>query len=502
MNKRIVAAFLPFLVVFAICRFATLGILPLVDPSEGRYAQVALRIAETNDFVIPKIWYRGELLPYMQKPPLFFWGAAAFIKFFGKNEIAVRLTAFLSAAAILAIMYFAASRRLGRKTAFFAVAILASSGGFFFLSGAVLGDMTLCLCSSGAYFFYYAFLMAKERRRKKAFSVLVFIFLGLGMLAKGPVAIVMFGLPVFCWTAYNRKWATLKDHAWIVGGFCFAATWVPWFVLAEIKTPGYLHYFFVNENLLRYVTHDYGDLFGHGHEKPYGMSIAYFLEVSSPWSGFILLFLLWNLVASATRLDKPFLKSLVKRVASALNVKRDEGHYFLFGFAAIVLFLCFARQLLPYYLLYALPAFAVWAALLIRQSDISARLVFITASLLTVIYACALGIISQMDVMNEDRSTERIISAVSTELDKAGATGEFIFTPDIPNSAYFYGGDKIVSHTPERIQDTLADRKNLANSDLLYFVRRKYFERLGPEEFIGFNEFLRDDQYVVLRKAN
>lgn len=43
-----------------------------------------------------------------------------------------------------------------------------------------------------------------------------------------------------------------------------------WFAACELRNPGFLPYFFVNENFLRFITPDYGDAYGNGHVYPRG----------------------------------------------------------------------------------------------------------------------------------------------------------------------------------------------------------------------------------------
>src|SRR5690606_838554 len=68
-----------------------------------------------------------------------------------------------------------------------------------------------------------------------------------------------------------------------------AALGLPWYVLAEIKTPGFLDYFIVGEHWRRFLDSGWtGDLYGTAHKQPYGMIWAYWLMASFPW-GLLLL---------------------------------------------------------------------------------------------------------------------------------------------------------------------------------------------------------------------
>ncbi len=144
--------------------------------------------------------------------------------------------------------------------------------------------MHLALCVAGSLMAYLAFALEPDERIQKRWSLLVFVLLAGGFLTKGPVAIVLFGLPVLLWTAFRKRWRLLARHAWRTGIPLFALLVVPWFVLAEMRNPGFLHYFFVNENLLRFLRPEYGDLYGTGHPFPRGSAVLMFVIAAIPWS--------------------------------------------------------------------------------------------------------------------------------------------------------------------------------------------------------------------------
>ena len=84
-------------------RLISLGLYPLFDETEGRYAGIAIRMALSGDFLTP--WFLpGEL--FLAKPPLSFWATALCFKFFGGfNEFLARLPHFLAMLAALWLGY-------------------------------------------------------------------------------------------------------------------------------------------------------------------------------------------------------------------------------------------------------------------------------------------------------------------------------------------------------------------------------------------------------------
>jgi hypothetical protein len=102
--------------------------------------------------------------------------------------------------------------------------------------------------------------------------------------------------------------------------------------------------FFLNENLLRFLTHDYGDVYGSGHQYPRGSALMMAFVMGAPWT-------LYALVH--------FMR--IGRAKVRMLVWSDPSANFLFLGATVgVLFWCLARQLLFTYLLPMVPLFAAW----------------------------------------------------------------------------------------------------------------------------------------------
>lgn len=60
---------------------------------------------------------------------------------------------------------------------------------------------------------------------------------------------------------------------------------VPWYVIAELRTPGFLDYFLIGEHWKRYVVSDWaGDLYGSAHARPAGAIWLDLLMALFPWT--------------------------------------------------------------------------------------------------------------------------------------------------------------------------------------------------------------------------
>ena len=273
------------LAVLALVRLAVMATVPVFDTSESRYAALSANMAESGDFLVPRFSHKGVLQSFNGKPPLLFQAGGALCAVFGRHELAVRLPPFLAAAGLLALLFFAVRRLKDADAARTAVLFCATSVVFYVLSGFCMTDMPLTFCVGGALLLESVFIKSPSRWISRA----VFALLGLGMLAKGPVALVLFGLPVLLDAWANRRLALLARHDWIGGPLVFLALAAPWYVLMERETPGFLRYFLVHENFLRFLVHDYGDQYGGGHETFRGMAALWAVVATLPWTPLLLL---------------------------------------------------------------------------------------------------------------------------------------------------------------------------------------------------------------------
>ena len=260
-------------------RLALMATVPVFEPSEARYAAIAANMARTGDFIVPRFTYKLAYRPFDGKPPLVFQAGGFCCKAFGVNEFAVRLFPFLCAALLLLALYRAVARRADPTTARLAVVICATSVSFFASSGIAMTDMTLTACVAGALFAYWQFADGGGFACAAETAAL----LGLGVLTKGPVALALFGVPVLADAVVNRRWSAVFDRKWLFAAPLFLAIAVPWFVLAEQRNPGSLRYFLLNENLLRFVSHAYGDRFGVAREFFPGAAVLWTFVVTLPW---------------------------------------------------------------------------------------------------------------------------------------------------------------------------------------------------------------------------
>ena len=111
------------LVVLCICLFSGLGALGLVGPDEPRYVAIARAMAQTHDWITPRLW--GE--PWFEKPVLYYWAAGIAMHLFGVSEFAARLPSALAALIAVLAVAWTGLRSYGVRTAWYTLLMLPTS---------------------------------------------------------------------------------------------------------------------------------------------------------------------------------------------------------------------------------------------------------------------------------------------------------------------------------------------------------------------------------------
>ena len=192
-----------------ICYFSHLGALGFVGPDEPRYAWIARDMAETGDWVTPRLYGK----PWFEKPPLFYWGAALCFKLFGVSEAAARLPSAISALLATLALAWLAFRLYGAETACWLLLLLPTTVGMIGFSHAAATDMPFSAMLTIAMVCAAVVLGLTRNENSPVLPqipwlalILFGFFLGLAVLAKGPAGIVLVGGAVFFWALSTKRW--------------------------------------------------------------------------------------------------------------------------------------------------------------------------------------------------------------------------------------------------------------------------------------------------------
>lgn len=263
-------------------RLLAVSWLPFVDSTEARYAEIARKMIETGDWITPQFDYG---VPFWGKPPLHTWLSAFGMKLFGVGPFGARIFILVTSLGVLGLIFIWVRQHKNTDQALVSVTVLASSAMFFGASAFVMTDMAMVLGTTLSMIGFYNCLTGSPAR--VLWGRLFFVGIAIGLLAKGPVALVITGIPVVPWLVLTGHWRKLNALPWISGLLIAAALTLPWYIVAEIKTPGFLRYFIIGEHYERFVVPGWqGDLYGSGHERPKGIIWLYGLMTFLPWTVF------------------------------------------------------------------------------------------------------------------------------------------------------------------------------------------------------------------------
>jgi len=262
-------------------RFLSIGLYPLMDTTEARYAEMARIMYETGNWITPMFDYN---IPFWGKPPLFTWLSAAGFNLFGVNEFAVRVPHLLVGLLVVLLTWIVApkSGRDNTEQAWLTVAILVTTTAFIVISGAVMTDTALTL---GITLSMVGFWLSWSKQ-SCFWGYMFFVGLSIGMLAKGPLALVLIGISLTIWLLAEKRWQRIaRCLPWKGGIALFLLLSLPWYLLAEWKSPGFLNYFIVGEHIKRFIVSGWqGDLYGTAHKELRGTIWLYWALASLPWT--------------------------------------------------------------------------------------------------------------------------------------------------------------------------------------------------------------------------
>ena len=324
-----------------VCYFSHLGAIGFVGPDEPRYAWIARDMAETGDWITPRLYGK----PWFEKPPLYYWGAAISFKLFGVSETAARLPSAISALLATLALAWLAWRLYGGETARWMLLLIPTSVGMIGFSHAAATDMpfsgmlTIAMVCAAV----VLRLAPSEANGTNPPSTnlstpwaalfLFGFFLGLAVLAKGPAGIILCGGAVFFWALFTKRWpdAFRLLHPAAIAAFCLTA--LPWYILCARRNPDFFRVFIIEHNFKRYLTPEFQ------HIQPFWYFALVLLAEFFPWTAIFL----WTLIVGLYQLWK------TRTISPSTN-------FFLSWAAFCVVFFSISQSKLPGYILPAIPA--------------------------------------------------------------------------------------------------------------------------------------------------
>jgi len=329
-DSLLLAGFCAFLFLYGLGQFGLIG------ADEPRYAQVAREMLQRHDWITPVLG--GQ--PWLEKPPLYYWQAMLAYRIFGVSDWAARLPGALDASFLVLGVYFFLRRfRPGFEVD--GALITASSAGIIGYARAASMDMALAAAFAIGMLGWWAW----RENGKRIYLAVFYGCMGLGMLAKGPVAPFLAVVVIVLYAAAVREWRLVLKTLWLPGIFLFCAIALPWYFAVQMRNPGFFREFIVEHNLGRFSKNLYH------HTEPFW----YYLPVAAlalvPWTVFV--------IAAFVQTIRMW---WARRTATDASESGLEYQFNVFAGCWLivpVMFFSISQSKLPGYILPAIPAGAL-----------------------------------------------------------------------------------------------------------------------------------------------
>jgi 4-amino-4-deoxy-L-arabinose transferase-like glycosyltransferase len=218
----------------------------VIDYDEGYYAQPARHMVESNDWVTPYV----NGVRFLEKPPLLYWLTAGSFKIFGINEFALRFPTALAVIALVWIVMLMVRRVAGDRAVFIAGLSTACSTGTYLFTRETLHDIWMVLFITLALYAFFEWYL--DPRHSLRSALLFYAALAGAVLCKSLIgAAFPIGI-IIVFFLFSRELPEWRSFHLLPGILLFIGLSVPWHWLAEIRNTGFLDFFFLSEQFLRF----------------------------------------------------------------------------------------------------------------------------------------------------------------------------------------------------------------------------------------------------------
>lgn len=329
-----------------------LGGNPLFDVDEGAFSEATREMLASGD------WGHTTLngADRFDKPIGVYWLQASSVALFGLNEFALRLPSALACWVMALALAVFAARRWGDRAGALAGLITVTSLGYQAIGRAATADGVLNSLLVLAALDVWRFLEGGGKAPLRR----AYAWVALGLLVKGPVAVLVPGAAFLVWCVTSRRWRPIRDAladlpAWAI----LLAIAVPWYAYAlQRHGMAFVEGFLMRHNVDRFT----GTIGGHTGNPLYYVLVLPLLAM--PWAP-----LMVAVVARAKSLwAEPVARYLLgwsAFIVAFFSLSSTKlPHYVLYGYAPLVLLM--ARRLAqasPRLQRIAAGGVAVWAVL-------------------------------------------------------------------------------------------------------------------------------------------
>jgi 4-amino-4-deoxy-L-arabinose transferase-like glycosyltransferase len=245
---------LPLLLVLAVCPyFIDLDGSAIWDANEAFYVETPREMIERGDYVFPTFNYE----PRVNKPVLSYWIVAGFYHLFGISPGVQRIPIAIGGLVLIAVAFVlaraAAPPGLAAAASWWAALGLAIAPRLLVFARRIFIDIYITMFMALTLMFFALSERYPERRR--LCLALMYASVGLGVLTKGPIAILLPGLAFAIYLVAHREVGRIRDMMLPLGTIVVLAIVVPWYAaLYQHSGWGPIKSFLLTENGERFFA--------------------------------------------------------------------------------------------------------------------------------------------------------------------------------------------------------------------------------------------------------
>ena len=233
--------------------FWRLGDATFWDPDEAHYAETSREMIATGDWWAP--YYNEQ--PFFDKPVLFHQLQASAMRLVDDPELGARAVSALAALGLILVTRWFAATLISRDVANAAALMLGGSPGVFALARYAILDTLFTLFTFGG----AACLAVSALRDRARLQWIGYVALALGVLVKGPIALVLAALTFIVLIAASpdlrRRLLALR---WVLGTLLVVAIAAPWFVYMYSRFgQAFVDGYFLDENVRLFAASRFGN---------------------------------------------------------------------------------------------------------------------------------------------------------------------------------------------------------------------------------------------------
>lgn len=181
----------------------------VMEVDAAQYASISREMADEGHWL--QVMHRHA--NYLDKPPLLFWCSALMFKLFGVSTFAYKLPSFLFTLIGVYAVYRLGSKLFSQQAGTLAALILYGCQAWYSFNNDVRTDTMLAASVITAVWLLFEYINS----RKALYFIGGFIFIALGMLAKGPLGLMVPALALGPYLLYKRDVKSIFNQRWLLG---------------------------------------------------------------------------------------------------------------------------------------------------------------------------------------------------------------------------------------------------------------------------------------------